>query len=447
MQKINKLLSGIVAFTLGALTFGFAACGGNNNSSSHTHSFGEWVAVQEKNCEENVFRRVCAECGEDEERAGTEADHVFSYGVDTTGHWLACERCGEQGEKERHVNDGKEICKICKSLIPTACITYALSADGTYAIVTGYDEAETNILNVSPTYNGVPVTAIADSAFEGCKSLAQIALPDGMKSIGANAFNGCERLMSVYLQNTVTSVGDNAFGGCKELTIFSGHAKGDIAGWSENWNPNECRVVWNHAGERASAISMRAMRIGDSMLIEEDQDRKQIIKNADLNGMVAPEGFSELTRFDAKTTGAGTPWTNGVLWEYNYDRTQLTKYSEVWFAAKPINAYWAFVSDGEKNGGELWLYFHLTNKGPDEDGFTRWDIETSVGGIVYERLENQSGRQLDMIRSTDSISRLLWSEGFSSEGKRAILIYPTFPDGSKSPTIYCTEILGVEKPL
>ena len=147
------------------------------------------------------------------------------------------------------------------------------------------------------------------------------------------------------------------------------------------------------------------------------------------------------------TAGAGTPWKDGVLREYNYDRMQLTKYSEVWFAAKPVNAYWAFVSDDKKNREEIWLYFHLTNKGPDEDGFTRWDIEISVGGIVYERLENQSGRQLDMVRPTDSIARLLWSEGFSSEGKRAILIYPSFPDGSISPTIYCTEILGVEKAL
>lgn len=449
MQKFKKLLTAVLAVTTGASALGLSACGDQpqQSSSAHTHSFGEWSAVEDKNCEENVFRRVCEECTETQERQGTFEDHDFSaYGYNATHHWSICDTCGEaKQEEERHINDGQEGCKICKTLIPTPCVTYDLSADGSYATVTGYDQAETNILIISSTYNGVPVTAIADGAFENCRNLAQITLPDGLTSIGANAFNGCAKLMGIYLKKSVTSVGENAFGGCSELLIFYEGAEGDQVGWSESWNPERCYVIWNYVGERAAAISMRALRIGDSMLIEEDQDRKQLITNADLGGVKAPEGFSELTRFDAKVTGAGTPWTNGVLWEYNYNKMQLTGYEEVWFAAKLVNAYWAFVSDGSKNRGEPWLYFHLTNKGPDEDGFTRWDIEASIGGQVYEKLENQSGRQLDMERPTDSISRLLWSEGFSSEGKRAILIYPTFPDGSKSPTIYCTEILGIKK--
>ena len=446
MQKFKGLVAAILAVTT---AFACSACASDTGqaSSTHTHTFGEWFAVEDKNCERNVFRRVCEDCTEIQERQGTADDHDFSaYGYNATHHWSICDTCGEvRGEEERHINDGQESCKYCKNLIPTPCVTYAFSTDGAYAIATGYDQAETNIIILSPTYNGVPVTAIADGAFENCKALAQITLPDGLTSIGANAFNGCESLMGIYLKRSVTSVGENAFGGCKELLIFCERAEDDLVDWHESWNPLERTVRWGYVGERATAISMRAQRIGDSMLIEENQDRKQLVINADLNGMKAPEGFSELTRFDAKTTGAGTPWTSSVLWEHNYDKTQLTKYEEVWFAARLVNSYWAFVSDGTKNCSEGWMYFHLMNKGRDEDGFTRWDIEVFLGGLVYERLENQSGRQLDMDRPTDSISRLLWSEGFSSEGKRAVLIYPSFPDGSISPTIYCTEILGIEK--
>ena len=56
------------------------------------------------------------------------------------------------------------------------------------------------------------------SAFEGCKSLTSITIPNSVTSIGSSAFSGCTGLTSVTIPNSVTSIGDDAFHGCTSLT-------------------------------------------------------------------------------------------------------------------------------------------------------------------------------------------------------------------------------------
>lgn len=61
-------------------------------------------------------------------------------------------------------------------------------------------------------------TSIPSSAFEGCKSLTSITIPDGVTSIGSYAFNGCTGLTSIDIPDSVTSIGSFAFTGCDSLT-------------------------------------------------------------------------------------------------------------------------------------------------------------------------------------------------------------------------------------
>ena len=65
---------------------------------------------------------------------------------------------------------------------------------------------------------GAKVTAIADSAFEGCVSLASIVIPDGVTFIGAYAFSGCASLTKIVIPESVTNIGVEAFKGCASLT-------------------------------------------------------------------------------------------------------------------------------------------------------------------------------------------------------------------------------------
>ena len=62
------------------------------------------------------------------------------------------------------------------------------------------------------------VTAVAESAFSGFKSLANLTLSEGIASIGANAFYNCTGLKKVVLPSSLTAIGNEAFFGCSSLT-------------------------------------------------------------------------------------------------------------------------------------------------------------------------------------------------------------------------------------
>ena len=83
------------------------------------------------------------------------------------------------------------------------------------------------------------VTSIGSSAFSGCSGLTSITIPDGVTSIGDSAFCGCSSLTSITIPNSVTSIGDSAFCGCSSLT---GVYITDLAKWCgisfENYDAN-----------------------------------------------------------------------------------------------------------------------------------------------------------------------------------------------------------------
>ena len=65
------------------------------------------------------------------------------------------------------------------------------------------------------------VTTIGNNAFEGCKALSSIVIPEGVTAISNYLFNGCEKLASVTLPQGITTIGEGAFVDCKSLTTLS----------------------------------------------------------------------------------------------------------------------------------------------------------------------------------------------------------------------------------
>ncbi len=59
---------------------------------------------------------------------------------------------------------------------------------------------------------------IADNAFQLCKGLKAVMLPNSMVNIGRYAFAGCEKLSSINLPNSIESIGRDAFNQCRSLT-------------------------------------------------------------------------------------------------------------------------------------------------------------------------------------------------------------------------------------
>lgn len=441
---MKKILSALLALAITLAPLSLSACEDTPDSSAssdpHTHAFGAWTRLEGSSpCEQSIFQRVCSSCAETEERQGTYEDHVWSaYIYDVTDHWTRCTVCDFTTEKKPHVLTAENSCRDCQNPFPTECVTYELSSDETYAVVTGYDESETNVVVIAPLYDGLPVREIQADAFAGCTNLASITLPDGITAIGDNAFNGCTDLMGIYLSSSVVRVGENAFKGCTELSIFC-EAENAPEGFSESWNIENCLVYWNHKDEAMAPVSYASTSVLDSPLLLSEHARSQIALNSDLNGVRAPEGFSEVYRFDGKADR----WERSALWNYNFDNSDLQAYEEVWFAIKVVNGYWAFVGidDTPMLHAPTWVYIRMKQVGMNKDEERFWDIEASFGGQVWVKINNQIGAEIDNDRKENSVSRLLWNEAFHSRenGENALLIYHN-SDGGNPPTIYCTEI-------
>ena len=73
------------------------------------------------------------------------------------------------------------------------------------------------VFNDGITYQ---VTRIGKNAFQGCKELTLIDIPEGITSIGTFAFNGCTQLENVDLPNSLVTLETFAFYGCQSFTSF-----------------------------------------------------------------------------------------------------------------------------------------------------------------------------------------------------------------------------------
>ena len=66
--------------------------------------------------------------------------------------------------------------------------------------------------------NTTGLTSIGDGAFEYCRSMTGIVLPEGVTYIGYEAFLSCSSLTSVVIPDSVTKIEERAFSNCVKLT-------------------------------------------------------------------------------------------------------------------------------------------------------------------------------------------------------------------------------------
>lgn len=112
-----------------------------------------------------------------------------------------------------------EVDGIYYNIIPASEITLEVAhGDNHY---TG-----TVVIPSTVTYKSkkLKVTRIGEDAFEDCKELVSVEIPNSVTSIGNGAFKYCDGLTSVVIPNSVTSIGYEAFNGCclKDLYIENG---------------------------------------------------------------------------------------------------------------------------------------------------------------------------------------------------------------------------------
>lgn len=68
-------------------------------------------------------------------------------------------------------------------------------------------------------YNGVTynITAVGDSAFQGCENLQSVTISNGVTKVGVHGFINCKGLSEVVLPKSLISIGGSAFNACESL--------------------------------------------------------------------------------------------------------------------------------------------------------------------------------------------------------------------------------------
>lgn len=104
-----------------------------------------------------------------------------------------------------------------EDLVYNDILTYVYNEDSTEITIEGAYESCTEA-EIPAEIDGVPVTSIADYAFDCCTALTSVTVPESVIYIGNSAFSSCKSLSSLTLPDTVTHIGDEAFAGCTALS-------------------------------------------------------------------------------------------------------------------------------------------------------------------------------------------------------------------------------------
>ena len=87
--------------------------------------------------------------------------------------------------------------------------------------ITGYTGSDTDYVDITlpQEINGVPVTSVADGAFNHCSDWIGVTIPEGYVHIGANAFINCLSISSIRIPDSLVSIGRAALGSCPLTSI------------------------------------------------------------------------------------------------------------------------------------------------------------------------------------------------------------------------------------
>lgn len=127
---------------------------------------------------------------------------------------------------------------------------------------------ETAISNTYKDGKGVivldcPIDVIEEYAFEGCRNLKEIVIPEGVTKIGLCAFDGCKGLEKVVIPSSVTEIESGAFAGCSGLceidipsgiTYIDSEVFGGCTGLRRIVIPSSVTTIYDGAFLRCTAL-------------------------------------------------------------------------------------------------------------------------------------------------------------------------------------------------
>ena len=191
------------------------ACGHNYiDEQSYTPEKGHSYKVAEEvlpDCEHAGHRKfVCGACGDG-----------YTVTLSETGHMW---QVAEEGYTQEGAPYTVYVCSACgadrreEGDPPSATEGLIFAAAGDHCAVAGILSNDSAIELVIPSvHDGLPVTEIAESAFEDNLQIISASLPHGLQKIGRRAFAGCANLAEVNIPDTTTAISGSAFRDCRSL--------------------------------------------------------------------------------------------------------------------------------------------------------------------------------------------------------------------------------------
>lgn len=95
---------------------------------------------------------------------------------------------------------------------------------------------------------GSGVQEICMQAFQECRNLENLTLPDSLLTVGEKAFRGCTSMTEIVIPASVTTMGDDVFEGCSENLVIKCEAPSQPSDWSVDWNSTNLQVQWGYNG-------------------------------------------------------------------------------------------------------------------------------------------------------------------------------------------------------
>ena len=142
----------------------------------------DWKTVTtDPTCFERGYdTKTCSICDKEVIENYTPVKHdLGDYLFDPSQHWKECGKCGTRVQVEDHIIDAEGCCTVCE--VGSVGIVYEIKYN--YAIVVGY-VGNLDSVKIPNTYNGKPVKEISGSAFQSCKALTKIVIPNTIQRIG-----------------------------------------------------------------------------------------------------------------------------------------------------------------------------------------------------------------------------------------------------------------------
>jgi len=133
-------------------------------------------------------------------------------------------------------------------------LEFALNSDGKGYKVSKGTGADGDVV-IPASYNNLPVTEIAISAFDSSRSIKSVIIPDSVTKIGAMAFNNCVFIKSVTIGSGVKEIGKNAFASCASLNSVTFGGANTVFGVTEFPEGSDLRTKYKAGGEGTYTLS------------------------------------------------------------------------------------------------------------------------------------------------------------------------------------------------